>query len=126
MDEAKVKSQNFRKGRLGEKLARSYLEKKGYRFINSNYRNKIGEVDLIMKDGAWLVFVEVKYKDGLLKGLPEEMIDIRKIYQVRRVGECFCQEEGININDSQCRIDAVCIVKIGQDININHYVSIES
>lgn len=125
MSSDKIKSQNYRKGRLGEKVARKYLESKGYVYLDANYRNKLGEVDLIMKDGDWLVFVEVKFKLGLVKGLPEEMIDRHKIYQVRRVAECFCQEEKINLNRDKCRIDAVCIVKNKSDLIIRHYESVE-
>ncbi len=125
MTDSKIKSQNYKKGRLGENIARKYLEDKGYVYLDANYRNKLGEVDLLMKDGDWLVFVEVKFKVGLAKGLPEEMIDRHKIYQVKRVAECFCQEENINLNITRCRIDAVCIVKNNTTTLIRHYESVE-
>ena len=47
-------------GREGERLARQYLERKGYIYLTSNFKRAHGEIDLIMKDGSTLVFIEVK------------------------------------------------------------------
>ena len=47
-------------GREGENLAKVYLEKKGYKFLDRNFKRIHGEVDLIMMDGDVIVFVEVK------------------------------------------------------------------
>ena len=44
-------------GRVGERLARQYLEQKGYHFLDSNFRTVHSEIDLIMNDGGTLVFV---------------------------------------------------------------------
>lgn len=49
-----------RRGLLGEATARRHLEGRGLRFLLSNYRTPRGEIDLVMQDGDWLVFVEVK------------------------------------------------------------------
>ena len=54
---------NTRKtGARYELLAAVHLEKCGYRIIEKNYRCRIGEIDLVACDGAYLVFVEVKYR----------------------------------------------------------------
>ncbi len=47
-------------GRTGERLARDHLEEAGYRIIESNYRTRAGEIDLIAIDREFLVFIEVK------------------------------------------------------------------
>jgi putative endonuclease len=47
-------------GRVGERLAREHLERLGYRVVARNYRTRFGELDLIVCDATWLVFVEVK------------------------------------------------------------------
>jgi len=65
-----MKQQNYSKGRAGEEIAKKYLEEKGFVWIDSNYENKIGEIDLIMIDKDWLVFVEVKYKKTDRLGIP--------------------------------------------------------
>ena len=77
----KAKEQNYKKGKYGEDIARNYLEGKGWEFIEANFEIDIGEIDLIMGDKDWLVFVEVKYKSDDLMGLPEEMIGPNKIVE---------------------------------------------
>ena len=49
-----------RHGILAEYLALAYLILKGYRFVTSRYKTKLGEIDLIVRRGKTLVFVEVK------------------------------------------------------------------
>ena len=60
-------------GMVGEKLAADFLSKKGYKIIETNYRCKEGEVDIITKEGETLVFVEVRTRTvvhlGVLKNL---------------------------------------------------------
>jgi len=49
-----------RKGQAGEEAAAIFLEKKGIKILERNFRSRIGEVDIIALDGQTLVFVEVK------------------------------------------------------------------
>ena len=105
------KIQNYKKGKEGEEIAREFLVNKGFKLIESNYSNNLGEIDLIMSDKDWLVFVEVKLKIGDKYGTPEEMINTNKLRQIRRVAEAFLiLESPISKNFSKFRIDAVCIV----------------
>jgi len=107
----KSKIQNYKKGREGEEIARAFLMEKGFKLIESNYSNNLGEIDLIMSDEDWLVFVEVKLKVGDKYGSPEEMITKNKLRQVRRVAESFLVLESLRAKIfSKYRIDAVCIV----------------
>ena len=54
---------NTRKtGQEYEAMAAKYLEEKGYGILERNYRCPYGEIDIIAKDGSYLVFVEVKYR----------------------------------------------------------------
>ena len=48
--------------------AAAYLKKKGYRILEANFRCRFGEIDLIARDGAYLVFIEVKYRSSLKDG----------------------------------------------------------
>lgn len=118
----KIKTENYHKGRYGENIAKEYLIKKGFVFIEANFEVDIGEIDLIMSDEKWLVFVEVKYKSDDRMGIPEEMIDRRKISQVKRVAEIFLMKNPeIRKNFEKYRIDAVCI--LGE--KINYYKNLE-
>jgi len=61
-----------------EKIAADYLTKEGYEILEMNYRCRNGEIDLIAKDGDYLVFCEVKYRSNSLKGHSLEAVDWKK------------------------------------------------
>jgi putative endonuclease len=61
-------------GAAGERHARGHLERLGYQFIAANWRCKAGELDLIMREGDVVVFVEVKTRRGARLGMAEESI----------------------------------------------------
>lgn len=72
-------------GRRGEDLARTHLEKAGYRVITTNFRTRCGEIDLIAREGETLVFIEVKTRSGSRFGSPFEAITERKRRQISKV-----------------------------------------
>ena len=49
-------------GTAYEKLAGVYLEQQGYEILEYNYRCRMGEIDIVARQGGYLVFVEVKYR----------------------------------------------------------------
>jgi len=61
-------------GKLGEKEARKFLKKRGYRIRETNFRCRHGEIDIVAQKKDWLVFVEVRTKSNLDFGTPEESI----------------------------------------------------
>ena len=61
-------------GDLGERLAREYLESRGYRILDTNYRCPRGEVDIVARQDDFLVFVEVRTRTSLNYGSPEESV----------------------------------------------------
>ncbi len=65
-------------GATGEKLARDLLKKKGYKIIDTNFRCREGEIDIITRKKDCLVFVEVRTKTGNSFGSPEESITFGK------------------------------------------------
>ena len=65
-------------GALGEQLARDYLKKKGYCILETNFRCKQGEIDIVTKKNESLVFVEVRAKTGSDFGSPEESVTFAK------------------------------------------------
>lgn len=79
-------------GRRGEDLALSYLTGKGYRFVDRNVSCPFGEIDLIVKDGKTLVFVEVKTRWSERYGPPEEAVTPRKLHSITRTALWFCQK----------------------------------
>ncbi len=61
-------------GKLGEKAARKFLKKRGYRICETGFRCRHGEIDIIAQRKDYLVFVEVRTKSNLDFGTPEESI----------------------------------------------------
>ena len=75
-------------GNYGESLAREYLKERGYRILDENFRNKLGEIDLIAQDGKTICFVEVKTRLSLEQGQPFEAVNpwkIRKLSQMATI-----------------------------------------
>ena len=117
----KIKTENYNKGRGGEDSAKKYLLEKGLGWIESNFSCDMGEIDLIMTDNDWLVFVEVKFKSDDNFGIPEEMISPWKISQVKRIAQIYLMtRREINKKYLKYRVDAVCI--LGEQIT--HYENI--
>jgi len=118
-----VKSDNKRVGGIGESIATSYLEKKGYRIEKRNFSTRFGEIDIVCWDRKILVFVEVKTKIGHDFGEPEEMVNIDKLGRVKRMGELYLLEKGV---DCSCRVDVVAIVlrKDNSTERIDHYEAV--
>lgn len=104
-------------GSCYETAARFYLENKGYRFLEANFRIRSGEIDLIMEDGGTLVFVEVKYRSGGAFGRGEEHVDRRKQQTIIRVAEYYLLREGL-YERCPCRFDVVSIDGSGK---VTHY-----
>lgn len=78
-------------GILGEKLARDFLKKRGYRTLETNYRCPHGEIDIIAKHKDWLIFVEVRTKTSLEFGSPEESITSAKKDRIRATASHYQQ-----------------------------------
>ena len=94
-------------GMIGEKLAADFLTKQGYCIIETNYRCKEGEVDIIAKDGEFLVFIEVRAKNSRAFGSPEESVTARKKQHLKNVAARYQEiHDGLPL---QWRIDFVAV-----------------
>lgn len=91
-----------------EQMAGEYLKKQGYQILQYNYRCRQGEIDIIARDGAYLVFCEVKYRTDRKKGMPSEAVHIRKQQVISR---CALYYMTVNcIWGCPCRFDVVGIL----------------
>lgn len=122
-----MKKDNLEIGKLGEKIAKEYLENKGYSVIDQNYKNKYAETDIIAKHKGVMVFVEVKTRVGEQFGAPEDALNRDKKYRLVRNAQAYIVR---NIRTNPCnyfyRIDAICIVlnQEKQVERINHYQNV--
>ena len=99
---------HLRTGASGEEAARVWLEAKGYRTAEKNYRRKAGEIDLVMQDGDTLVFVEVKTRSGGLNGrfgTPGEAVNATKQAKLLRAAGQYLLKFGTR--PPACRFDVV-------------------
>jgi putative endonuclease len=79
-------------GARGEELALAYLRRLGYALVERNYRTRRGEIDLILKDGTTLVFVEVKLRRGAGFGEPVEAVTPAKRRRLRLAADQYLAE----------------------------------
>lgn len=102
-------------GRAGETLAKALLEQKGYELLRQNYRNGPREIDLIMQDGAYIVFVEVKARSRTRYGTPAEFVTSAKMRQLTLAAEAFLIEE--NLLNVPARFDVVEVYLASSTMN---------
>ncbi len=95
-------------GQRGEQAARDYLEQEGYSIIETNYRCKLGEIDIIAQDGEMIVIVEVRTKTGLTFGRPEESINREKARKLHRLALQYIQSN--YHREVSSRIDLVAVM----------------
>lgn len=95
------------KGKSGEEIAEKFLVEKGFKIIERNYFFGRGEIDIIADDDGILVFVEVKSREAIDFGEPENSITMGKRRQIRKVAEGYLYEK--NISGVEARFDVVAI-----------------
>lgn len=96
-------------GRKGEELAQAYLEEKGFKVIERNFRCAMGEVDLIAKDRDTIVFVEIKMRSKGGLGMAKEAVDERKQRQISKVALYYLKQRGLL--GKRARFDVVAVFK---------------
>lgn len=105
---------NRQKGNKGEEMAVRFLRLRFYKIIERNFCAPTGEIDIIAKKGKALVFVEVKYRRNLEKGLPREAVNAPKQQKIRRTAQYYMVKNNINIEKTDIRFDVIEI--IGKEI----------
>ena len=100
-------------GDKGEILSSQNLTKKGYKILETNFKNKIGEIDIIAFKNGCYVFIEVKKRETKLFGRPCEAVDYKKQQKIRKVALSYLKFK--KLLDVECRFDVIEI--LGDDIN---------
>lgn len=104
-----AKSLSVNKRQMGtsyELKAEDYLREKGYKILETNFRNRSGEIDIIAKDGEYFCFVEVKYRTTNDYGSPLEAVDFRKQNQIRKVAMYYLMKNKLS-EWTPCRFDVI-------------------
>ena len=84
--------QNNIVGAWGESLAWEFLRKKKYKLVAVNYRTRYGEIDLIVADRKYLVFVEVKTRKSAVFARASDFVDYRKQNRLKATAEIFLSQ----------------------------------
>ena len=93
-------------GTAYEKLAGAYLEQQGYEILEYNYRCRMGEIDIVARQGGYLVFVEVKYRADSTVG---------KQRTISKVASYYCLTHGYG-TFTPCRFDVAAV--LGEQIKV--------
>ncbi len=107
-------------GALGEKFAAKHLKQQRYKILVKNYKNKLGEIDIVARDGGEIVFIEVKTRSAApyLSGMYS--VDKRKQFHILRTAAKYLKDHP---TDLQPRFDVIEIEvdrSTGKLIGVNH------
>lgn len=95
-------------GSYYEEMAKDYLIKQGYDILYNNFRSRFGEIDIIARDDAYIVFIEVKYRRTKRYGYPREAVTYQKQRHILRTAQYFLLTQiGKEV---PCRFDVVEIL----------------
>jgi putative endonuclease len=94
-------------GKTGEDLACAELETRGYAIIARRYRRRIGEIDIVARDGETIVFVEVKARDSRDFGEAAEAVTAFKRRRMTQIAIDYMARH--RLSDRPCRFDVVSI-----------------
>lgn len=95
-------------GLLYEQQAALYLEQQGYCLLEHNYYCRLGEIDLIARDGIYLVFIEVKYRRTSSLGTAAEAVNRTKQRKIYQCAQVYMKQHNLSF-DQPIRFDVLAI-----------------
>jgi len=104
-------------GKQGEEAAVKFLKELQHEILVCNYRFGKAEVDIISKDGKFVVFTEVKTRSSNSFGQPEEFVDKKKRQLMKRAAEEYMY---VNKIDSEIRFDVVSVSSEKGKLRVYH------
>ena len=112
-------AKHIKTGKKGEAIALKILEEKGYKILETNWRFKRAEVDIIVKEEKEniVVFVEVKTRTSDYFGTPDAFVTEKKERLLVDVAQAYCEE--IN-HDWEIRFDIISVLILRHETKIEH------
>ena len=108
---------NNSSGKIGERYVVQMLLEQGYMFIDANYHSRFGEIDIIVADDKYIVFVEVKTRDTNSRSKPLEAVTSGKKKKLIQTALLYLQEHE-ELQHLQPRFDAAVIITTGKNKEI--------
>ena len=109
-------------GDSGEVLAEDFLKGKGYEILDRQFLTRLGEIDLVAREGNEVVFVEVKTRHDLTFGYPEESVTPFKLRKIAMTAELYLRTQ--KIRNAKYRIDVVSILFTHGVPEIEHFIGV--
>jgi putative endonuclease len=110
-------------GVWGEKRAVKYLRERGALILAVNFRCKAGEIDIIAREGGTVLFIEVKTRRGLSRGLPCESVGAGKQRRIARAAGVYLSAAGYGDGrrpDDDFRFDIIEVLLLGGKTWLRH------
>ena len=92
-----------------EQAAADFLQDRGYKILERNFRCPAGEIDIIAREGEYLCFLEVKFRSEKDRGTPQEAVNGRKQRRISRAALYYMMKNGLS-DTTPCRFDVVGIL----------------
>ena len=110
-------AQHNETGKQGETEAARFLQEKGYEIMGRNFRYQHAEIDLVVRKGKMMVFVEVKTRTNLSFGNPEEFVSYAKAKLVMKAAEHYIFAHNWQFD---VRFDILAISVVGSEMRVKH------
>ena len=110
-------AENKKTGDYGEKLAISFLCEKEYEILETNFRCRTGEIDIIARNGGYYIFFEVKLRKSLKMGYPREAVGHLKQNKIKKAALFWLMKN--RIGHADMRFDVIEILHM-DNITIEH------
>lgn len=104
-------------GVWGEKLAKEYLQQKGHEILETNWRFKRYEVDIISRSGETIVFVEVKARKNATFGEPEAFVTGQKQRFLTQAAHHYLTLHNIEL---EARFDVIAVLQLNNSPTVKH------
>ena len=108
-------------GHKGERIAQSFLKKKNYTILQTNWRWQKAEIDIIAKNENCIVFIEVKTRSTTRFGEPSEFVSMKKIELMKDAAEAYLEVFKL---ENEIRFDIISIVINSDTQKIQHLINI--
>ena len=110
----------FQLGLKGQESAIVFLQAKGYKILETNYRTRAGEIDIIATFGNYIIFIEVKLRTGFSYGHPCEAVNTNKQGKIIKTALHYIADNCLN--DKDFRFDVIELLQKDGQLYANHII----
>lgn len=109
-------------GQAGERLARTYLQTKGFEVVSTNWRSRKGELDIVCASRELILFVEVKARAGTRYGLPGEALTEQKQKRLLKAASSYLSKN--KLWGRPCRFDFIAVYFQENGCHLEHMIDV--